>query len=730
MVRIRRWLLYRTLTIIEMNVKFTTGMERAETLGSFGTDQIQRIPFLTVPDKALQAEILYGLVNHDPLQRLGCAELLKIIPGQGEDQTSILLQRELQKPNSRLRSQAITTLFSESLIERPWDNTPFHFDVKDKVRILSGMTAMSRSLPDLEMQTKVKRRLMKIFRHHAAVERTDSPTVFPHHPFYSALDVVRLLDSNGNMQQLPYDLILPNAVLLARSARTERKTFIFGDVYRPISYRDEPSIIGEVNFDITSMTSHHLVIEEAETIKVVDEILDSYPNLASTNMCYHINHSSLLDKILHTCNVDNAKWFATKESLSKLNTGDWTWTKIRHELRSPPLSLQSMSLDELEQFDFRESIADAISKLRSMMHDASNLETAFAHLTDLGLYLSKMDVRRKIYLSPLTSYNEKFYKGNIFYQCVFDRKRRSVFAAGGRYDRLIRIHQAAPSKETTIHGVGFQLTWSGLCNGMISYLNAQSKSKAKRRSQFDRSAWSTKKPDVLVDCYDTDLLDDAGVRIVSELWGNNIDAELATTSESSSSSAFGRALPVKEEHSWTILIKSQDIVKVRNSVRGDETELQVADLGQHMRHELREWDRNEGRNIVPTLSKLESLPEGVGTNQNADVKVLVFQRKGKKITSRKTVVEDAKAHAREWRKSAVDIPVIAIETRDEVFRCLQSSRLDDVESWKRLIQAAPAPDRPYLSDLQDLLHEQRNAGAAFIYNFRSKSIFYHAFAPG
>ena len=718
------------LTSIEMNVKFATGMERAETLGSIGMDETQRIPLMAVPDKALQAEILSGLVNHDPLQRLGCAELLKVIPVQGEDQTFILLQRELHKQNSRLRSQAITTLFSESLVERPWDNPLFQFDVKDKARILSGMTAMSRSLSDLEMQTKVKRQLVKIFRHHAAVERTDSPTVFPHHPCYSALDVVRFLDSHGNMLQLPYDLILPNAVLLARSARIERKTFIFGDVYRPISYRDEPSIIGEVNFDITSTTSHHLGIEEAETIKVVDEILDDFPNLASTNMCYHINHSSLLDKILLICNVDNAKWFATKESLSKLNTGDWTWTKIRHELRSPPLSLQSTSLDELEQFEFRESISDAIPKLRSMIPDASNLEAAFAHLTNLGLYLSKMDVRRKIFVSPLTTYNEKFYRGNIFYQCVFDRKRRSVFAAGGRYDRLIRLHQAAPSKETTIHGVGFQLTWSGLCNGMISYLNAQVKSKAKRRPQIDRSAWSTRKPDVLVDCYDKDLLDDAGVRVVSELWANDIGAELATTSEPSASSAFSRALPVKEEHSWTILIKSQDTVKVRNSARQDENELKVADLGQYMRHELREWDRNEGRNVVPSLSRLESLPEIVGTNQNADVKVLVFQRKGKKISSRKTVVEDAKIHAREWRKSAVDIPVIAIETRDEVFRSLQSSRLDDVESWKRLIQAAPAAERPYLSDLQGLLHEQRSARAVFIYNFRSKAIFYHSFAPG
>ena len=713
-----------------MNVRFETGMERAETLNSFATRQATLLPpSLSTPEKALQAEVFQGLVNHDPLQRLGCANLLRIIPVQDEDQASILLRRELHNRSSQFRSQAITTLFAQEPIEKDWSESSLDMDVKDKLRVLDGMPAMSRSLPDLDMQTKVKRQLIKIFRIHAAVERTDGPAVFPHHPYYNPLDVVRFLDSSGNMLQLPYDLVLPNAVLLARSARTERKTYAFGDVYRPVPFKDKPNIFGEVDFDIMSTTSQHLRLEEAESIKVIDEIIDSFPNLASTNMCYHLNHSHLLEKILESSNIERAKWFATKESLSKLNTGDWTWSKVRHELRSPPLALPSVSLDELERFDFREPVHKAIPKLRLMIQEPAELETSFSHISDLSLFLSRLNVQRKIFLSPLTSYNEKFYKGNMYYQCLYDRKRRSVFAAGGRYDKLIRSHQAAPSRETVIHGVGFQMTWSGLCNGMLSYLNAQSKSKAKRRPQLDHSAWTPKKPDVLVDCFDTNLLDNVGLRIVSELWANGISAELAT-SESSPSTAFTKALSAREEYSWTIMIKSQDAVKVRNTIRQDESEVRVAELGQFMRHELRERSRNEGRNPVPSLSRLDSQQEGVATSQDAEVKVHVFQRKGKKIASRKTVVEDAIAHARDWRKSAVDIPIIAVETRDETFQSLQLARMQDADAWKRVIQTAPAVERQYLSELQDLLQEHQSAGAVFIYNFRSKAILYYPFATG
>ena len=442
-------------------------------------------------------------------------------------------------------------------------------------------------------------------------------------------------------------------------------------------------------------------------------------------MCYHISHSRLLDRILASCNVPQIKWFATKEVISKLNIADWTWARVRHELRSPPVSLASTSLDELERYDFRDPLEKAIPKVRSMLQDTTDLEAAFARLTTLATYVSRLNVRRKIYLSPLSSYNEKFYRGHMFFQCLYDRKRRAVFAAGGRYDSLIRDHRTLPSRETSIHGVGFQMTWSGLCTGMMSWLHAQTKSKAKRKPHVDKTQWSTRRCDVLIDCYDADLLDKVGLKVLSELWGSSISAELANVDgTTTASNVFTKAAPIKEDHSWTILIKSADVVKIRNSGRQDETEVRIADLSYYLRGEIRERDRNEGRQPTATMLRHDSQPEKPTNVKEPDVKVITSLNKSKK-TNRKTIVEEAIAQAQEWRRSSTDDPIIAIETKDEVFQGIQNTRLEDADSWKRLVQGAPAGERQYLALVQEVLKEQSGKKAVFLYNFRTRSIIYY-----
>ncbi|KAL9125452.1 MAG: hypothetical protein Q9217_005350 [Psora testacea] len=713
------------IIFLEMNIPFATGMERAETLDLMAKEDHRLPQALAVPEKRTQASIFMSLVQYLPSQRPSCTELLNEIPVQDDDQTARLFRRELNDPNSRLRSEFIGTLFSLPSNENGIAVASIPSNLAQKLRLLEGVAAMSRNSPGLELQTKVKRQLSEIFRWHGAVERTDNPAVFPHHPCYAISDVVRMLDQSGNTLQLPYDLILPNAMLLARSIRTQPKTFAFGDVYRPDPRKDDPNIFGEADFDIVRTKSSNLALDEAEVLKTVDEILDVFPNLSNNAMCYHINHSRILDRILTFCDVDQGKWFAVKETMSKLNTADWTWTRVRHELRAPPILMTSTSLDELEGFDFRNTLDKAVPKLRLMLRDTADLEPIFMHLNSVVTYLARFNVRRKVYLSPLSSYNEKFYRSNLLFQCLHDRKRRAVFAAGGRYDSLIRDHQPLSSRGSSIQAVGFQMTWSGLCTGMMSYLNEQVKSKAKRKSQLDKFSWNTRRCDVLIDCYDPNLLDKIGVRILSELWASHISAELAGVDGSiGASHAYTKSIPTKEDHSWVILLKSSDVVKVKSSSRQDETEVRISDLAHHLRSEIRERDRNEGRHPTTTMLRQESQPEGPSNFKEVDVKVLMSQSKGKKV-NRKTIVEEAVAQAQDWRTSTVEYPIIAIETKDEIFQAIQSTRLDDVESWKRLIQGAPAGDRQYLGQVQALLKEQKGTNATFIYNFRTKAIFYY-----
>lgn len=258
------------IIFLEMNVSFSTGMERAETLEPLAKQDHQMPSALSKSEKAIQGGIIMALVQYEPSCRPSCTDLLKDIPVQGKNETSRLIRREMNDPNSQLRSEIIEGLFANSLSVDGM-NPVGSLTLSQKIRLQDGVAAMSRNLPDLDLQTKVKKQLTIIFQRHGAVERTDDPAVFPRHQCYATSDVVRLLDSAGNPLQLPYDLILPNAIMLARSSRSETKTFAFGDVYRPDPRKEDPNIFGEADFDIVRSNAGNLKLDEAETMKVVDE---------------------------------------------------------------------------------------------------------------------------------------------------------------------------------------------------------------------------------------------------------------------------------------------------------------------------------------------------------------------------------------------------------------------------------------------------------------------------
>ena len=730
--------------LLEMNVAFSTGMERAETLESLQKEDHALPPALEKPEKGIQSEIFKSLTKHKPSERPSSSDLLQSgqIPVQDEDESFRVARRLLADRNSHFRSQFISNVFDE---RHATDNSSSTLAMR-AVTLLEDVTAMSRSLPDdLDLQAMVKEKLTAIFRRHGAVERTDSPALFPYHSCYPSADVVRFLAPTGKVMQLPYDLILPNAMLLARHSRPERKTFLFDNVYRVDHSRNKPKIFGEANFDIVSENSLNLALREAEVLKVIDEILDTFPSLASVQMCYHINHAQLLDAILHFCDIEASKWSAVKETVSKLHTGEWTWPKVRHELRGPSIAVAATSLDELERFDFRDTLEKATTRIRLIIKDTADLESAFAHMQAVITYLVRFNVKRKVYLNPLSSYNENFYRGNMLFQCLYDQKKRSVLAAGGRYDNLIGDHQPITSRKNHIYAVGFQLAWTGLCADMMSYLKRGTKSKAKRKSQFLSSlAWSKRRCDVLIDTFDKDLLDSVGIDILHELWSNGISAELAEEEHGTNAeNTFAKSKDGKEDHSWVVLIKSEESMKVKNTSRKEEIEVRLSDLTGHLRGELRERDRLEGRTpraSIPHQSSQQDV-NGPETDREVDIKVLMSQNKGKKV-NRKTIVEEgeppttllslnalttsAQQHRAEYLQSCADSPIVAIETKDDIFEGIVDTRLSDPESWKRFIQSAAPGERQYLGQLQNLLKSMAKESGpgtttAIVYNFRTKA---------
>ena len=633
------------IVLLEMNVAFATGMERIETLTKLQKDG--HLPPI-LDNKVTQAKIITSLLQSQPSHRPSSAELLDggDIPAQAEDDSLRMARRLLVDPNSHMRSLFINNLFSGDNQTTEAKPTPAFRDPVKMMVLLDDLKAMSRtSSHDLALQRMVEDKLTRVFELHGNVKRTDNPPLFPYHSYYALDDVVKFLGPSGTIMQLPYDLILPNAMLLAQRTRSERRTFIFDDVYRASPFGNEPKIFGEANFDIVSAGGMNLALCEAEILKVIDEILDAFPNLASVQMCYHINHSRILDGVLAHCNIESTKFAAVKEIISKLHTGDWTWAKVRHELRNPSVAVASVSLDELERFDFRDSLEKATSRIRSIIRNTISLESAFAHLNLVATYLIRLKVRRKVYFNPLSSYNEKFYRENFLFQCLYDQKKRSVLAAGGRYDALIRDHQPIASSKSRVHAVGFQLAWTGLCADMSAYLKRLAKSKSKRRIQASINAASyPSRCEVLVDSFDYNLLDSVGLDILLELQGNQISAKLAEPNDGDTKeNNYLRDDFVQKDYNWEVVITSQDFVRVRDVSQNDETEVRISELAAHMRNEIRERNRQRERTSRMAFVRQESQQDSdpIFKDREVEIKVLTSQNKGKKV-NRKTIIEEGR----------------------------------------------------------------------------------------
>jgi translation initiation factor 2-alpha kinase 4 len=316
-------------------------MERDRVLRGIREEHHTLPPDFDMARKALQGEIILSLISWRPSERPTTTELLKggKLPAQIEDDTIRQALKGISDRNSPYHQKMISALFSRptepNVINYTWD--------------LNGKS--SEGLDDLLIKSLVRSRLSSIFRRHGAVE-TQRPLLLPRSGHYSA-NVYQLLDSSGTMLQLPYDLTLPNARVLAKQTPSSKKTYTFGNVYREAFTGGPPKEFGEIDFDLTSDDSLDMALKEAEVIKVMDEIVDGFSALQSAQFCFHLNHSHLLELILDFCRISMPQRPIVKEIISKLHIGVWSWPKIRAELRSPTLNIHITSLNDLVRFDFR-----------------------------------------------------------------------------------------------------------------------------------------------------------------------------------------------------------------------------------------------------------------------------------------------------------------------------------------------------------------------------------------
>ncbi|RSL53204.1 hypothetical protein CEP53_007847 [Fusarium sp. AF-6] len=692
------------------------GMQKADVLG-----QLRRIkPILPSdfkPADKVQTEIVLSLVNHNPKERPSSAELLKSgkLPVQMESETIRRTLAGLADPSSPYYRKMLSTLFAKPM--EPTKNYAW------------DMFSTGPSPQELLNQGIVKKSLISIFRRHGALE-CPRGVIYPRSSHYGD-NAVQLLDANGNVLQLPYDLTMGNARMMAKQATGPvlQRTFTFGNVFRDKQDTGQPLMFGEVDFDIVTTDALDLAMKEAEVLKVIDEIIHTFPSLSSTVMCFHLGHSDLLQLIFEYCGIEPACRRATADVLSKLNIHNYTWQKIRIELRSAAVGVSATSVDELQRFDFRDTPNKTFSKLKTLFEGSDMYQRAsptIAHLKEVIEYCKRLGVGTKVYINPLNSLKEGFYTGGILFSCLYDKKTKDVFAAGGRYDQLIKEHRPRIGGQFgERHAVGFSLAWERLAR--VSKVSGRPF--LKKGEEEGSGMFNSRRCDVLVASFDAALLRSSGVELLQMLWAHDISAEMAKDARSPDELLSKHR---DEVYSWIIIIKQDSILKIKSMGRKDAPDVDIpsTQLLSWLRGEIRERDARSVVKLRGNSSQAE--PSGSGDKDpEQEVRVLIAQTRSKKF-NRRTVVEQAQVSASSVVRSFLDGPILAIETTDQVMDLIRETCLSEPESWRQVEHAVTTSEKKYIREIHDQLDtwrykfEKKNGTRhSFLYNFRSGNCIYY-----
>ncbi|KAL9616510.1 MAG: hypothetical protein Q9160_008626 [Pyrenula sp. 1 TL-2023] len=711
------------IMFFEMCHQLPTLMERDQTLQRIRRRDHVLPPSFSSTERQAQADIIQSLITHRAEDRPTAVALLKSgkIPEPFKEVEFRKALSELSQTDPTAYQKHLAGLFGQvpsRVQDRAWDFKSQAAADKEGA-LISGL---------------VKHRLCEIFRRHGAVA-VDNQPLMPVSELYPS--AVKLLDPSGMVVQLPYDLTGSTARSIGRRGPQFEKTYCFDHVYRAATKGSEPRRISEVDFDIVSEKSTNLATKEAELLKLLDEVIEAFPPLTVKKMVFHINHSDLLDTVLNFCRIPQSQWSVVKESLPKLNAGIWSAQDLRNHLRDESINVASTAVDDLLRFHFRDTIENVQRKLDSIMANTSyvvQVAPVLARLRSIVQYCNYFQVKRPIYLQPLSCFNDKLYRGSFLFQCLGEGKRKNVIAVGGRYDKLIEnFHtQETPG---TFRAVGFQLNWEEITAMIVAEGKRSSRFLKGQKNSMD--AWKPRRCDVLVTSFDPVILRSTGLQVLEQIWANGVSAELSEEFES----LEALIIRYKEDNpGWVVMIRhdagavGERGIRVRNLIKKEETEVSLSDIVPFLKTELRERnDRDSKLDSSNRLTKQTSHHQQDASSladpsvPNLDVHVLSTQHKGKK-TNRRQIVEAAGISAKELVQSFLTgAQCAAIETSDDTLEAMRDTRLSDQESWKTLIQNAAPNERKYLQQVHDLLTSFASEGRgsevrhAFVFNFRTRN---------
>lgn len=737
----------------EMIYALSTGMERVVVLRNLRKPEIEFPEDFKLTN---ERSIVKSLLDHDPKQRPSASELLQsdLLPVKHQDEIIQEALKVLADPSSSWQEEVRRKLF-----EKPYSFPADIFFDKNEI---------SYSESDYLLYGKILEEMFNIFKKHGAVEGIGQligyPTLFHKSTQYDTdTNLYQVLDRSGAVLQLPYDLTLPLARSLGRRLPPVQKIYRAESVYRADEEDTAPRRYGEVDFDIVSIESVDLPYQEAECLKVLDEIVSLFPCFNNSNIYFALNHWDISEAVLSYCGIDQAQ--RNKVSAVMSNVGLGTTLKEAKNILRSELNISSTSLNELDSFLFKLDFDSARKKLRRLMVDSpslSKVENAFNELSKLIECLKPLHVTRRILISPLCTFNSHFYQYSMMFTAINEEKNSSsLVAVGGRYDNLVAALTRSKPIALLPHAIGFSISIQYIFTGMQIY---QSMFTKKATSQWKRSSylkdtaskiqWIPPRCDVLITSLSPSALKPLGYELLNKLWENKISADVLTNCHSMEESTSHAQ---KDGSNWIIYIKPQQFstsrkkfkpLKLRNIDQASELDTdfeevisllltQIKERSEYFSSTSSEKSKNQFTSYQDNYHEDESdgLSNSIGSlTVTSDPKQKVFvvpdnSTKGNRKSNKKdrwAVEDESKRAAFSMVDSLASAPVFSIDARDDVCEMISITSLKQQDEWiRKVIGSSNATPRSYAQNIYSALSKESSKGTrwAIIYNTKTEQTY-------
>lgn len=637
--------------------------------------------------------ILKSLLQHDSNLRPSATQLGAMLPPvahKGYIQDALKLLEE----DGAFKNNVLNSLFNKEAViaEYTYEST----------------NQFAVSPVYLSIRSMVIESLKSIFERHGAIDRsTASDDLFPLNSMYkNKTNVVKLLDEQSNVLQLPFDLKLPFARRVARANEYMERSFVISNVFRKLG-NTQPRALIEADFDLVESTSSNSSDFGIESLRVVKEIVAHYP-LIDVNAVISLGHSKILWAILAKAQISTEDYMKVASVLNQLVS-----SSKRHSAsawrRTLATILPDFSIQELVKFmpqenptEFDEDISVLIEMLNiqadSQLMAAVDEIRSFAEAA--RMYQIIVPIRFQAFTPSPSTYGLTY---TVQYSDV------ELLCVGGRYDELLR-KQSFPGKiNHNLRAAGFSLAVDKITRLLTSDYND---------ADFPRQF------DVVVSAFAHEA---AAIELITRLWDNKIKAGICFDENTAQFCADKHALlAISFRDKKNTTSAQHQICRIKNLDTQESSEITSDLVVTQVVSELSETLKRKQAH-APAVPRL--LRSASTWNEPETIIVSTDEHRKMKLPQRQLIASRANDLVRELSESLreASVPILVVDFDQEqmqiirTFDARRTAGADDTAA-RRVMENVKfnAVARAHFAACREHIGRLQNEGVqrVFLYSFR------------